>query len=61
MNVFDKPANFLVPTLLFILLTPGLLFNLPNNNQTLLVKTLTHAVIFLVIYLVLRVVFSSYY
>ena len=61
MSVFDKPANLLVPTILFILLTPGLLLNLPNNDQTLIVRTFTHALVFLVIYFLLRLAFSSYY
>ena len=61
MSILDKPANLLVPTLLFILLTPGLLFNLPNNEQTLIVKSFTHAAIFFVVYLVLRLVFAKYY
>jgi hypothetical protein len=52
--------NVIVPVLLFILLTPGLLLSLPSG-ASLLVKTLTHAVVFGVVYTVLRSVFPQYY
>ena len=61
MNQFNKPANFVVPTLLFILFSPDLLLSLPNESSSKLEKVFTHATIFLVIYLLLRMVFSSYY
>ena len=60
-RIIDKPANIIVPVLLFILLTPGLLFDLPEKNSELWVKSLTHGAIFAVAYLVLNVVFSDYY
>lgn len=60
-RITDKPANIVVPVLLFILLTPGLLFNLPNKNSELWVKSLTHAAIFAAAYILLNVVFSDYY
>ena len=56
-----KPANIIVPVILFILLTPGLLLCLPNKNSTILVNSLTHAAIFALAYLTLRTVFSDYY
>jgi len=56
-----KPANIIVPVILFILLTPGLLFNLPNKNSTVLISSLTHASVFAAAYLTLRTVFSDYY
>lgn len=59
--VFAKPANIIVPVLLFILLTPGLLVTLPEKNSTLLVSSLTHAAIFAVVYALLRTVFAAYY
>jgi hypothetical protein len=61
MSILDKPANLIVPTLLFILLTPGLLFTLPNNKQTIIIKSVTHAIIFLIVYALLRILFAKYY
>ena len=60
-KAFSKPANIVVPVLLFILLTPGLLVTLPNKNATLLVSSLTHAAIFAAVYTLLRTVFAAYY
>jgi hypothetical protein len=60
-KLIDKPANIIVPVLLFILLTPGLLFDLPGKKSELWVKSLTHASIFAAIYIVLNIVFSKYY
>lgn len=53
-------ANVLVPVLLFILLTPGLVLALPPG-QPLWAQTLTHAVVFGVIYTFLRATFPQYY
>jgi hypothetical protein len=53
-------ANVIVPVLLFILLTPGLLLTLPPG-QPLWVQTLTHAAVFGVVYTVLRATFPRYY
>ena len=61
MSVLDKPANFVVPILLFIVLTPGLFVTLPDNKQPLYVQTLTHAAVFGVTYALLRNVFAKYY
>jgi len=61
MSLFAKPANVLVPVLLFILLTPGLLVSLPEKSSTLMEKTLVHAVVFGVVYAGLRHLFKSYY
>lgn len=60
-KLINKPANIVVPVLLFILLTPGLLFELPEKKSELLVKSLTHAAIFAGIYILLNIVFSDYY
>uniref|UniRef100_A0A6C0D790 Uncharacterized protein n=1 Tax=viral metagenome TaxID=1070528 RepID=A0A6C0D790_9ZZZZ len=60
-KLVDKPANIIVPVLLFILLTPGLLVTLPNKKSELWIQSLTHAAIFALIYIVLNVVFSAYY
>lgn len=53
-------ANILVPVLLFVLLTPGLLLALPPGASK-LVQTLTHAVVFGVVYWTLRSVFPQVY
>jgi hypothetical protein len=58
MAPFD--ANVLVPVLLFVLLTPGLLLALPPGASK-LVQTLTHAVVFGAVYWTLRSVFPQYY
>jgi len=52
--------NVLVPALLFILLTPGVLVSLPPGSSH-LVQVVTHAVVFAAVYSVLRVVFPQYY
>ena len=53
-------ANVIVPVILFIDLTPGLIVALPPG-QSLLIQTLTHAVVFGVVYSALRQVFPQYY
>lgn len=53
-------ANVLVPVLLFILLSPGILLSLPPGSSH-LVQVLTHAVVFAVVYVGLRMTFPQYY
>jgi len=53
-------GNVIVPVILFILLTPGLLLSLPAGSSR-LVQTLTHAVVFGIVYTILRSVFPQYY
>lgn len=53
-------ANVLVPAILFVLLTPGLLLALPSG-QSLLVQSIVHAIVFAIIYAGLRQVFPQYY
>lgn len=53
-------ANVLVPVLLFILLSPGVLLSLPPGSGH-LVQVLTHAVVFGAVYLGLRTVFPQFY
>ena len=60
-NVFSKPANIFVPVLLFILLSPGLLFTLPTERSSQWTVVLTHAAVFAAVYMLLRTVFASYY
>jgi hypothetical protein len=52
--------NVIVPAILFVLLTPGVLLALPPG-QSLLVQAVTHAVVFGVVYTILRSVFPQYY
>ena len=52
--------NVIVPMLLFVLLTPGVLLALPPG-QSLLIQSITHAVVFGVVYTGLRMVFPQYY
>jgi hypothetical protein len=60
-RIISRPANIIVPVLLFILLTPGLLFELPDKKSELWVKSLTHAGIFAGVYTLLHVLFSDFY
>jgi hypothetical protein len=53
-------ANILVPAILFVLLTPGLLLALPSG-QSLFVQSVVHAIVFAIIYWGLRQVFPQYY
>lgn len=53
-------GNVIVPVILFILLTPGLLLSIPAGSS-LVVKTLVHAVVFGIVYSILRSVFPQYY
>lgn len=61
MKVTDKPANILVPVLLFILLSPGLLLTLPDKSSSTITVVLTHAGIFGLAYAFLLSVFPEYY
>ena len=52
--------NVIVPVLLFVLLSPGVLLSLPPGS-TRLVQVLTHAVVFGVVYTGLRMTFPQFY
>ena len=52
--------NVIVPVILFVLLTPGVLLALPPG-QPLIVQSVTHAVVFGVVYTLRRQVFPQYY
>ena len=52
--------NVIVPVLLFVLLSPGVLLSLPPG-QSLLVQVVTHAVVFGLVYTLLRTTFPQYY
>lgn len=63
-----KPANIIVPTMLFSLLAPGFLLDfdglmpvfskMPMHTFTEVAK---HAIVFFLVYLILRKVFSDVY
>jgi len=53
-------ANVIVPVILFILLSPGVLLSLPPGSSH-LVQVVTHAVVFGAVYTGLRMVFPQYY
>jgi len=52
--------NVIVPVILFVLLTPGVLLALPPG-QSLIVQSVTHAAVFGAVYAGLRSVFPQYY
>ena len=53
-------ANILVPVVLFVLLSPGVLLSLPPGASY-LTKVLTHAAVFGLVYWLLRRTFPQYY
>ena len=53
-------ADLLVPALLFVLLTPGLLVTLPPGG-TVMEATAVHTIVFAVVFAVMRSVFAQYY
>ena len=53
-------ANVIVPVILFILLSPGVLLSLPPGSSH-LVQVVTHAVVFGAVYTGLRMTFPQYY
>jgi hypothetical protein len=68
--MFDNKelTNILVPTLLFIILSPGLLLTIPPQDkglfmsgQTSVTSILVHAVVFAILFYALRTFFSQYY
>ena len=52
--------NVIIPMILFVLLTPGVLVALPPG-QSLQVQAVTHALVFGAVYYGLRMVFPQYY
>jgi hypothetical protein len=60
--------NILVPALLFVLLSPGLLLTLPPtpkgvwmSRETSIPSILVHALVFALVYFLLRKYFAQYY
>ena len=60
MKVLEKPANVIVPVLLFLLFTPGLFFNLVEKTDK-YVLVVVHALAFGASYALLVTLFSAYY
>ena len=68
LGVTMKPADLIVPAVLFILLSPGVLLTLPPKSggvwmsrQTGPLPVAVHAVVFAVVFAFLRTKFSKYY
>jgi hypothetical protein len=59
-NIQMVDANVIVPVVLFILLSPGVILSLPPGSGR-LVQVATHAVVFGIVYTILRSVFPQYY
>ena len=57
---YKMDLNIIIPMVLFVLLTPGVLLALPPG-QSLLVQSVTHAVVFGAVYYGLRMTFPQYY
>jgi hypothetical protein len=52
--------NIIIPVLLFVLLSPGVLLSLPPG-QSRVVQVLFHAAVFGLVYYLLRKTFPKYY
>ena len=57
---YNMIANILVPVILFVLLSPGILITVPKG-QPKIVTVLVHAVVFGLVYAFLRRTFPTYY
>jgi hypothetical protein len=53
-------ADLIVPAVLFLLLTPGLLVTLPPGG-TVLEATAVHTIVFAVVFAIMRTLFAKYY
>jgi hypothetical protein len=68
MGITLTKADLIVPTVLFILLSPGLLLTLPpgsggvfRSGQTSLIAVIAHAIVFAVVFSFLRMQFPKVY
>lgn len=64
MNLVLEPADLLVPTILFVLLSPGMLLTLPptqDGSLTSMESVLTHSIVFAVVFALLRKLFPQFY
>ena len=59
------PADLIVPTVLFVLLSPGMIFTLPSSKissgETNFTSVVIHALVFAVVFAFLRKSFPQYY
>jgi len=53
-------ANIIVPVILFVLLSPGVLLSIPAGSPR-MTQVLVHAAVFAVVYWFLRRTFPQYY
>ncbi len=60
-----QPADLVVPTVLFVLLSPGMLLSLPSTNiasgRTNTMSVLIHTLVFILVFAFLRKQFPQYY
>lgn len=64
LNVILEPMDLVVPTVLFLLLSPGILLTLPptkNGSFTSLEAVLTHSLVFAMLFALLRKLFPQFY
>jgi hypothetical protein len=61
MKITDKPANIVVPLILFVILSPGIVLTLPDEKSDTYVVIATHAAIFALVYGLLLTFFPQYY
>lgn len=68
MNIVLQPADLIVPTILFVLLSPGIVLTLPpgtggivSSGQTSLEAILSHTLVFAVVFALLRKTFPQFY
>ncbi len=60
MKLLEKPANVIIPVLLFILFTPGLFFKSVEKTDK-YALSVVHALLFGAAYGVLLTIFPNYY
>lgn len=60
MKILDKPANVIVPLILFLIFTPGLFFKIVEKTDK-YALAIIHALVFAASYALLLTIFSSYY
>lgn len=68
MGVALRPTDLVVPTILFMLLSPGMLLTLPPSSggvfasgQTSVTAVLVHSLVFAIVFAFLRKTFPQYY
>lgn len=68
MGVSMKKTDLLVPTILFVMLSPGMLLTIPpgsggllTSGQTSLNSMLVHTIVFAIVYALLRANFPQFY